>query len=277
MVQRRVIFGLAVGIASLGPFGCKSKENPPESAPEPVPTQPADSGHPSEKDKVEKEKSEKDKVEKENPETEGAENAESVDEPIALPEPPADVVEEVGAAPSPHHVWYSGYWHYDFPTRTYLWQPGFWIDREGFPHVAPEPERFEASGRAPGVGFFYVPGFWWWHEKYEWAPGHWLRRRQGFEYTHPHYENLHGRWESRGWGFEHRAPDFAHKHEGWDHRGDFWARPGYFHDRENYVREHASEVQERKREARRRPGEPERPPEKHKEPEHAEPGKHERK
>ena len=183
---------------------------------------------------------------------------------VQLPEPPVDEVEVIPVAPSPHHVWIPGYWHWDFPTNVYLWQDGMWIDKTDFPHVAPLPEPFEAIGRAPGAGFFFAPGFWAWDGvDYAWLPGRWARHREGFFWVHPFYESIGGHWESRGWGFEKHDAAWDHAHEGWDHHGDLWCHPGYFHDREEYAKAHVAEVKARIEDAKRKPGAPEKLPEKH--------------
>src|ERR1700735_5113943 len=114
MFQRRVMLSLAVSVAALTSVGGKPKENPPESTPDSPPPSPADSNNPGDKDKGDKDKDKGDKekkAEKDNADKEGT------DDPITLPEPPADPVEEAGPAPSPHYIFYGGYWRYDFPTR----------------------------------------------------------------------------------------------------------------------------------------------------------------
>jgi|GEM_PF-968228 len=62
--------------------------------------------------------------------------------------PPAPQVEVIPVAPSPVHVWISGYWGYR--RGRWSWQPGYW------------------SG--PRVGYY-------------WAPGHWHRRGSGWHFS----------------------------------------------------------------------------------------------
>ncbi len=225
------------------------------------------------KEKGDKDKGDKDKGDKEKVEelTEKAIKDLAVGEPvegvIVVPDPPADVAEVSGPAPSGHHVWLPGHWRYDFPLREFIWQAGMWVDKIAYPTNPPDPERFEVVGKAPGHDWFWAPGYWRWDgHAYDWGYGHWLKKREGMEWVHPFYENINGHWESRGWGFERKDKEWTKHHEGWDHHGEFWAHPGYFKDREKYVKEHQAEVRDRIKEAKRREGEPEKPAEKHEPP-----------
>ena len=277
-VNRRIVLALAVSLGSAGGLPClsgcqdeaKDTSQPVQSAKpdDPAAKEKADKEAKDKAAKAEQEKADKAKTAAEEKVAAVAVKALAVGEPtegaIIVPEPPADPTEDVVAAPSQHHVWFPGFWHYDYRNRLYLWHEGQWIDRTDYAREAPEPEPIEAIGRSPGGGFFYAPGFWTWDgTDYIWSPGRWARHREGFVWVHPFYENIGGHWESRGWGWEKHDGEWDHRHEGWDHHGDLWGRPGYFHDRENYGREHQGEIQERINDARRRQNEPERPPERH--------------
>jgi hypothetical protein len=40
---------------------------------------------------------------------------------------------------------------------------------------APPAPRLEVSGASPGAAFFWVPGYWAYHEqRWHWVPGHWV-------------------------------------------------------------------------------------------------------
>ncbi|HEX2530867.1 MAG TPA: hypothetical protein VHK70_05295 [Burkholderiaceae bacterium] len=62
--------------------------------------------------------------------------------------PPAPQEEAIPVAPSPTHVWISGYWRWG--RGRHVWTPGHW-----------------AGAR---TGYF-------------WAPGHWVRRRSGWVFS----------------------------------------------------------------------------------------------
>ena len=149
--------------------------------------------------------------------------------PVAVPEPPADQAETQGVAPSPHHSWVHGYWHW--AGGRYVWQAGYWGDNEVATTVAPPPLRTEVVTAAPGAAYFYAPGYWrWGGTSYLWAPGHWARRRDGYVYTHPYWESVNGRWYRRGWGWERHDAAWDRRYVGWEHRGDVWVHRGYVHE-----------------------------------------------
>ena len=58
--------------------------------------------------------------------------------------------------------------------------------------VPPPPPRVEVYGRAPGLGFVWVDGYWAGRGGgYAWAPGYWARPPR------PHARWAPGRWEYR--------------------------------------------------------------------------------
>jgi hypothetical protein len=74
---------------------------------------------------------------------------------VATEEPPAPQEEQMGTAPSPAHVWVSGYWHWR--GRRWLWMRGSW---------ARPPRGFHA----------WMPGHWARYRRgWYWVPGHWRR------------------------------------------------------------------------------------------------------
>ncbi len=61
--------------------------------------------------------------------------------------------------------------------------------------VGPPAELVEVEGVAPGPAFIWIEGYWAWHSRWVWQPGHWERR--------PHAGAVweRGRWDhdARGW------------------------------------------------------------------------------
>ena len=69
--------------------------------------------------------------------------------------PPPVIVEKVPVAPSPNHVWISGYHRWD--GRAYIWVPGRFV-------VPPRPHAM------------WVPGHWIHHRRgWYWVEGRWRR------------------------------------------------------------------------------------------------------
>jgi hypothetical protein len=67
--------------------------------------------------------------------------------------PPPPVVEVVGVAPGPRHVWIAGYHRWD--GRAYVWVPGRWVVR-------------------PRARTVWVAGHWAQHRRgWYWVRGHW--------------------------------------------------------------------------------------------------------
>lgn len=67
--------------------------------------------------------------------------------------PPPVRVEVITVAPSPAHVWISGYWAWRDPD--YVWVPGRWA------HPAPGYRRWEPGRwRHDRHGWFWVEGRW---------------------------------------------------------------------------------------------------------------------
>jgi hypothetical protein len=68
---------------------------------------------------------------------------------------------------------------------------GLWIP------VGPPEARVEVHGEIPAPGFVWIGGYWQWHSRWMWQPGHWEHPpRRGAQWISPHWE--HGR---RGWRF----------------------------------------------------------------------------
>ena len=66
--------------------------------------------------------------------------------------------------------------------------------------LGPPDALVEVHGGIPGAGFVWLEGYWEWHNRWAWQPGHWAR---------PPHANARWeapRWErgSRGWRF-HRG------------------------------------------------------------------------
>jgi hypothetical protein len=139
-----------------------------------------------------------------------------------LPAPPADQVETMGKAPSTHHTWVNGYWHWG--GHEYAWHPGYWEDETSFATAAPPPLRVERPYVSPGAGYFFAPGYWHWSGKeYAWAPGHWTVKREGFAYVHPTYREEKGHWVRAGLGWEKENDAWKKRYAtGWDHHGEVW-------------------------------------------------------
>jgi hypothetical protein len=152
---------------------------------------------------------------------------------ITVPAPPALKEEAPGVAPSDHHVWSPGYWHYDYVKTVYLWEPGYWQDRVIVAPFAPPPLREEIVEYryAPAGDYFWAPGYWrWTGASYSWAPGYWAPRMAGYGWVRPYWVSYGGRWECHAWGWERRGPGYA-----WAH--DDWSRPGFsFRDRVEWER-----------------------------------------
>jgi hypothetical protein len=69
--------------------------------------------------------------------------------------PPAPIVETIPVAPSPRHVWVTGYHRWD--GRAYVWVPGHYVVPRGHYRV-------------------WVAGHWNRHHRgWYWVPGHWRR------------------------------------------------------------------------------------------------------
>ena len=129
----------------------------------------------------------------------------------------------MGKAPSPHHTWVHGFYHWE--GGKYAWHPGYWEDEAAFATVAPPPLRVERPGIAPGAGYFYAPGYWHWTAKeYAWAPGHWTVKRDGYAYTHPAYVEDKGHWVRRGFGFEKEDAAWKKRYEPtqWERHGEIY-------------------------------------------------------
>jgi hypothetical protein len=145
--------------------------------------------------------------------------------------PPASQAEVVPAAPSPNHVWISGWWNWD--GQRHVWQGGHWeLGRPGFTwtpaHWVAEPNgvwAFRAGqwvpyGAPAGVqGTIYSPaappapqvevipvapsprhhwayGHWAWNGgRWVWVGGHWQESRAGYYWVGHHWQHLpDGRW-----------------------------------------------------------------------------------
>jgi hypothetical protein len=204
-----VLVAVAVMAGSVGAVGCKSRKATTESADPGATAEPAVAA-PAASDPAPAAASAT------GPVGEGATEA-------ALPTPPADKEEQAGAAPSEHHIWMPGYWHWDTVQTTYVWFPGYWFDRNVVATIAPPAPLVEVAGIAPGVGYFYAPGYWRWSgREYLWAPGHWTLRRDGFVYMHPNWEVVNGRWVARGYGWERRDAAWNARYRGWTGHGDVY-------------------------------------------------------
>jgi hypothetical protein len=138
------------------------------------------------------------------------------------PVPPADKVEVEGKAPSAHHTWVHGYWHWD--GHAYAWQPGAWEDETAFATTAPPALRVERPGVAPGAGYSFLPGYWHYTGKeYAWAPGHWSLARAGYAYTHPTYQNVGGHYVRQGFGWEKEDATWKKRYgTGWEKQGEVY-------------------------------------------------------
>jgi hypothetical protein len=67
--------------------------------------------------------------------------------------PPREIVEVIGPAPSPQHVWIAG--HYDWRGDRYVWLPGrYEVVREGYRRW--EPGHWEHDRN----GYFWIEGRW---------------------------------------------------------------------------------------------------------------------
>jgi len=67
--------------------------------------------------------------------------------------PPPERVEVISVAPSPAHVWISGYWAWQNPD--YIWVPGRW-ERPAPGHRRWEPGRWRHDHK----GWYWVDGRW---------------------------------------------------------------------------------------------------------------------
>jgi hypothetical protein len=146
-------------------------------------------------------------------------------EETAPPDPPADENETaaMGKAPSPHHTWVHGYWHW--LNHKYTWHPGYWEDQQAFATSAPPVIVVEHPGLAPKGAFSWLPGYHHWNGKeWIWAPGHWAPKRTGFVYTHPVYVSEKGHWVRQGWGWEKEDAAWtkAHPTANWERHGEVW-------------------------------------------------------
>jgi hypothetical protein len=71
---------------------------------------------------------------------------------------------------------------------------GLWVP------LAPPDALVEVHGGMPGPEFVWIGGYWQWHSRWVWEPGHWERPPHvGARWEAPHWE--HG---ARGWRF-HRG------------------------------------------------------------------------
>ena len=159
----------------------------------------------------------------------------AVDATVEVPAPPALKDETRGPAPTEHHVWSPGYWHYDHVQTVYLWEPGYWQDRTIVAPVAPPPLRDETVEYryAPAGEYFWAPGSWrWTGVEYTWAPGYWAPRMEGWGWVRPYWVSYGGRWECHGWGWERRTAGWAWSRFDWSRRG--WSSQ----DRAGWEREH---------------------------------------
>jgi hypothetical protein len=74
----------------------------------------------------------------------------------------------------------------------------------------PPPPEYEVVP-APRSGYVWVRGYWAWHGRWVWRPGHWERHRgQAYVWVDGHwtrrgnrYHWVEGRWEKRGGGHGH--------------------------------------------------------------------------
>lgn len=51
----------------------------------------------------------------------------------------------------------------------------------------PPPPRIEAWGAQPGPNYVWTDGYWDWHTRWEWMPGHWVARPYPRAVWVPHY------------------------------------------------------------------------------------------
>lgn len=63
---------------------------------------------------------------------------------------------------------------------------------------APPPVQYEAVGVAPGPGFFWIGGSWFWEGgRYAWHGGHWEQPRAGYRWEPRRWERTRGGWHAR--------------------------------------------------------------------------------
>ncbi|HEX3345544.1 MAG TPA: hypothetical protein VHS09_13265, partial [Polyangiaceae bacterium] len=170
--------------------------------------------------------------------------------------PPAPVVEDQPPMPeagnvwvpgywwwstsSHHYVWVSGAWRNPPPDQVwtpgqwvasgaehYLWVPGFWGAHGAPPPpaiaTAPPPPRVEVYGAAPGVGYYWAPGYYQWRDNaYFWSEGSWVRPpREGLGWVEPRYVGIGGHYY-----FQPGRWDYSAEHRGTVYRPDPNARAG---------------------------------------------------
>ncbi len=56
-----------------------------------------------------------------------------------------------------------------------------------YPTVPPPDELPEDRPPAPGLGYYWVPGYWNWAGYWDWAPGYWMPHREGYAYVGPRF------------------------------------------------------------------------------------------
>jgi hypothetical protein len=164
--------------------------------------------------------------------------ASSIASAANLPASNSDYRWDIPPAPGPGYVWVPGHIEASYPARVWVylppswqmppvpgaqfakgtwtralfkygWNPGHW---EAYPLAdnvwskpvylfvsnAPPPDIIEPIyARADGERV-WIEGYWWWHNAWIWAPGHFAYR------PHPKAKWIASRWEERdegGWRF----------------------------------------------------------------------------
>ena len=65
----------------------------------------------------------------------------------------------------------------------------YWVSRP------PPALRVEERGVAPGVGYWWRPGYYGWTGRdYTWYGGRWYAPRVGYNYIYPRWHHVGGRW-----------------------------------------------------------------------------------
>ena len=69
--------------------------------------------------------------------------------------------------------------------------------------VGPPPPQQEVYGVAPGPGYFWIGGIWFWEGgRHVWHPGHWEAPRAGYRWVPHHWDHVGNAWHLRGGRWE---------------------------------------------------------------------------
>ncbi len=136
-------------------------------------------------------------------------------------------------------IWVSGIWRDVPPGRQ--WVPGYWMPVDGgnqyisgfwtdtnqteTEYLPPPPKPLEAGPSSPSLSpdHVWIAGNWvWFHDRYAWQPGYWLRERPDMIWIPAHYV-----WSPRGYIFVMGYWDYQLARRGVIFAPRYYAEPIY--------------------------------------------------